>query len=401
MRLALRFARTPPVSMDIIYHHRTRSTDAQRIHILAIIEAFRKLGHRVDEVSLIPAETEVNNPERDAGEAGWKRVARRIPFTYELVQCTYNLIGLLLMFRRLRSSSVDLIYERYSAFNFTGVLSARWFRIPIVIEVNSPFALEQSRDGDIRLRRLAVWSERRICNAADVVVVVSTPLRDILTKLGVAPRKIVVIPNGVDLECFQRRQAGDDFAGRYGIAGKVVIGFVGWFRNWHKLDMLLESYSRSDLLRRSAKIMLVGDGPETSSLQEFVSTHGLGDGVVFTGPLPHNQVPAHVELFDVAVQPAANEYCCPMKIIEYLAMGKPIVAPRQANIRDLVRDGVEAALFEPEDAASLTNALEQLVANPERRVAMAASAQRLVEERGFLWTHNAQQVIDQLGVLTS
>src|SRR5262245_31551372 len=98
--------------MQIIYHHRTRSTDAQRIHVLELVNAFVELGHQVKIVSLVPTERQIDNPARDAGDATWQKVARRLPFAYEAVQLAYNLIGIPLLTRRLLSTSAAFVYER-------------------------------------------------------------------------------------------------------------------------------------------------------------------------------------------------------------------------------------------------------------------------------------------------
>src|SRR5579883_2839492 len=160
--------------MKILYHHRTRSTDAQRIHIQEIVRAFEQLGHEVDLVSLVPIDTAQSDAKRDAGEAGWKTLVRRIPGAYDLVQLGYNLVGVPMLVRRLLGYRADFIYERYSLFNFTGAVAARLFDIPLILEVNSPFALEQERDRDIRFTGFARWSERVVANLASHVIVVST-----------------------------------------------------------------------------------------------------------------------------------------------------------------------------------------------------------------------------------
>jgi glycosyltransferase involved in cell wall biosynthesis len=100
-----------------------------------------------------------------------------------------------------------------------------------------------------------------------------------------------------------------------------------------------------------------------------------------------------VSAIDIAVQPAANEYCCPMKILEYMAVGKPIVAPRQENIQDLLRDEEEAQYFTPGDVDSLAGALKALVEDPERARRMGERVRKTITERGFLWTENAARVV--------
>jgi glycosyltransferase involved in cell wall biosynthesis len=380
--------------MRIVYHHRTRSTDAQRIHILEIIRAFEELGHEVEVVSLIHPETAREDAARDAGEAGWKRLIRRIPWGYEAVQIGYNLVGIPMLIAKLLSRRTDVIYERYSLFNCTGVVAARLFRVPIVLEVNSPFALEQARDGDIRSGRFATWTERVICNAATAVVVVSTPLKRILEGEGIRSGKIVVMTNGVNRERFQGNGSSAELRSRLRLDGKTVIGFVGWFRKWHGLDLLLEAFRRADLGRQGGRLLLIGDGPFMPVLREYVQTHQMQDAVIFTGPLPHEQVPDYLGLVDIAVQPAANEYCCPMKVLEYMGMAKAIVAPRQENIEEIVQDGDQAVLFDRGDVQSMASALSRMLADPKATHAMGQRALATIGEKGYLWTANAAKVIE-------
>src|SRR4051794_15843206 len=183
--------------MKIVYHHRTRATDAQRVHILEIVQAFRKLGHEVLIASLVDTEAP-QDAAKEAPEASWKKLARKIPFAYEAIQLGYNLIGIPLLLTKVISWKPDFIYERYSLFNFTGIAVARLTRKPLILEVNSPFVLEQKADKDIRAVRFAGWTERVICSAATKVIVVTNPLKRIMTGLGVAADRLVVMSNGIN-----------------------------------------------------------------------------------------------------------------------------------------------------------------------------------------------------------
>jgi len=378
--------------MRIVYHHRTRSTDAQRIHIQEIVRAFEDLGHQVEVVSLVPLDAGQHNAERDAGDALWKRLVRKIPFAYELAQLGYNLVGVPMLLRSLLRKRADFLYERYALFNFAGLIAAWLFRIPLILEVNSPFALEQARDREIRALRFAAWTERFLCNHAARVIVVSTPLARLLEQAGVAAGKIEVMVNGVSLDDFQPGAASDELRQRLGIAGRLVIGFVGWFRKWHGLELLLEAFLHSGLGSRGVRLLLLGDGPAMAELREFAAQHQMGESVVFPGPVPHAAVPAYLDLIDVAVQPAANEYCCPMKILEYMALGKPVIAPAQENILELLSKE-EACFFTPRDVASLSAALLTMAGDRERARRMGMAARTAIEERGFLWSENARRVI--------
>jgi glycosyltransferase involved in cell wall biosynthesis len=375
--------------MRIVYHHRTRSTDAQRIHIQEMVRAFEALEHTVQLVSLVPTEAGQNDAQRDAGDAWWKALVRRIPCGYELVQLVYNLIGIPMLFRAVYRAKPDFIYERYSLFNFTGVLVARVCNLPIVLEVNSPFALEQARDKDIRMAKFAQWTERAICNRATRVVVVSTPLARIMESAGVESSKLDVMPNGVNLGNFQPHGGTAELRRSLGIATEVVIGFVGWFRKWHGLELLLEAFDQADL-RGRAKLLMVGDGQAMDDLKAEVDRRDLHKHVVFTGPLPHADVPQYVDLIDIAVQPAANEYCCPMKLLEYMAQAKPIVAPAQENITELLRDCAE--FFTPADVLSFSLALRKLTEDASLAAELGRRGREAIFKRGYLWTSNAQRV---------
>jgi glycosyltransferase involved in cell wall biosynthesis len=344
---------------------------------------------------LVPTDTEKDNAARDAGDAAWQTVVRKIPFAYELVQLGYNLIGMPLLIAKLLTKHTDCIYERYSLFNFTGVLAARLFRKPIALEVNSPFALEQQSDKQIRAFGLARWTERVICNMATKVIVVSTSLREIMIQQGVKPEKLIVMPNSVRTEVFKAGIASPELKASLGIQGRTVIGFVGWFRKWHGLEMLVEAFQKANLPAKNAALLLIGDGSAMEDLRRTVEQYGLAKDVIFTGPLPHADVPQYLDLVDIAVQPAANQYCCPMKIFEYMALGKAIVAPRQVNILDVLREK-EAAFFTADDGEDLGRAMEALVTDTALRRRLGAASSAALRERSYSWTTNARNVMEAL-----
>jgi glycosyltransferase involved in cell wall biosynthesis len=379
--------------MRIVYHHRTRATDAQKVHITEMARAFRELGHSVEIVSLVRTEVERPDVSKEAKPAAWQNLVRRIPLAYEMVQLSYNVIGIPFLFWKVLRTPVDFIYERYSLFNVSGILVARLLNKPIVLEVNSPFALEQYRDGHIRAVRLAHWTEKVICNAASHVIVVTESLRRIMVLNGVRPQQVSVIHNGVNLAHFGVRHDSSALRRHLGLEGKVVVGFVGWFRNWHGLELLVDAIHLGHLRSQGVVLLLVGDGPDMKRIRQQIDRLQVGDVIRLTGALPRSAVPEYVALFDIAVQPAANEYCCPMKLLEYMALAKPVVAPRQPNVQELLHEPDEAVLFPPDDTMALAAALGELVADPVRASSLGRHARSAIESRGFLWIRNAERVI--------
>jgi len=377
--------------MRILYHHRTRAGDAQGIHIRSIIHAFRDLGHEVEVAALTEtdagAQREVKSsaPERSGGELpAW---------LYDLLSLGYNGYGYAMLRRRARHFRPDLIYERYSLNTVCGVLAARHLGVPIILEVNAPLAQEQEQLGRLTFRALARASERWICSNSTRTIAVTGVLKDVLVREGVPSEQVVVMTNGVDHDTFNPAVSGAEVRRKHDLGDRLVIGFVGWFRKWHGLELLLEAYHAARLAERGARLVLVGDGPARPDLDRFVSAHGLGRDVVFTGPVDHLHIPAYVAAMDVAVQPSAPEYACPMKIVEYMAMAKCVVAPDQPNIREILRAGHSGLLFSQGDRRELEHALVQVAEDAEARLALGRAAFETVTSRRFFWKDNATRVL--------
>jgi glycosyltransferase involved in cell wall biosynthesis len=375
--------------MRILYHHRTQSEDAQGIHVQEMVNAFRDLGHQVQMVALVEMD---RKGERKVRGRGWKWLAPMMPvWLYELMSVGYNLYGYGRLSRAIRTHRPDFLYERYALNTFCGVWASRRHRIPHILEVNAPLAYEQERLQRLVFKRFARFLERWICSHSSWTVVVSSVMRKMLIEAGVPDEKLVVMPNGINPVHFRKELSGEAIRERYRLGHGPVIGFVGWFRKWHGLEMLLEIAREARWRDAGVRLLLVGDGPARASLEDFCREYGLESTVVFTGPVERKDIPAHVAAMDITVQPSAPEYSCPMKIFEYMAMGRCIVAPDQANIRECLDDGSTAFLFSPGDAVSLKDVLLRLLNEPELRREMGERAHRAVFERGFLWETNARR----------
>lgn len=381
----------------LLYHHRTLGDGAEGIHIQEMIRAFRDLGHQVVVLSPVGEKTNQASAKRSWGE----RLRRGLPRAFfECLEIAYNLpatANLLLLARRHRPS---FIYERYVTFNAAGAVAARLLGIPLILEVNAPLALERSQQPDetLRFQRLAHFLERWICSHSHRTLVVSTPLRDYLASVGVPAAKLAVVPNGVNLRSFASPPYAGALRERLGFPAEAkVIGFVGVMRPWHGIDMLLDAFAMLDKeASAELRLLLVGDSPIQGELMAQVERLGLTGKVVITGRVRHADIPGHIALFDIAVSPKATFYASPMKIIEYMAMGKAVVAPDMANIRDLIEDGLDGRLFSPGSASSLAAALSGLIADPARTAAIGEAARRKTLER-LNWENNARTVLGWIG----
>ncbi|MEA2563096.1 MAG: hypothetical protein QOH06_4600 [Acidobacteriota bacterium] len=384
--------------MKILYHHRTRAGDAQGIHISEIQRAFRNRGHEVVEVSLVESEAEAKADGGSArGLAGLaSRVAGRLPLpAKEAMEHGYNLVAYRRLSRSIREHRPDFVYERYAANTFAGLMAAKRHGVPFVLEVNSPLAMEKAEHDGLFFKRLTRSIERKLCSDADVTIAVTRVLAGILETEGVPPGKVVVMPNGVRNEFGMN---GDGLAFRRGLGipeDALVAGFVGWFRAWHGLERMIEAASSLRWRDAGIHLVLAGDGPAMPALRKMRADLGLQDRVFLCGSVPRGEIESALASFDVAVQPAVTSYACPMKVIEYMAAGRAIVAPGSDNVRELLTDRETAVLClgGPNPCTEdLRDAVVELARDAELRRRLGDSARRRIFERGYLWQENARRV---------
>ena len=386
--------------MKIVYHHRTRAEDAQGIHIAEIQRAFRELGHEVVEVSLVPSASAGRGTKRRPNPLVrlLSRAAKALPDAgYELLELASNALVVARLRAAVRAAKPDLIYERYSLHNAAGVIAARAAGVPIVLEVNAPLAEERARHGGLAFPRIASRVERAIWTSATAVVTVSTPLADVIETAGVERRRILVLPNAVRREMLRPAAGGARIRELHGFRPEhVVFGFTGWFRPWHGLEHFLEAFADAGLEAEGARVLLVGEGQALPALKEIVARRGLERAVAFTGAVGRDAIGEYVAAFDVALQPHATRYASPMKVFEYLALGKPVVAVSTPALLEVLTDGMDSILFPPRDTSGMIEGVRCLLRDPTLRARMSAAARKTVERRGYFWDENARRTLEHL-----
>ncbi len=393
MEAALALAASPPLrdeapvpQLRILYHHRVVSRDGQSVHVDDMIAALRGLGHEV--AIAAPAVPEGQGAEPPRWIAWLKRAS---PLAlYEVMELGYNLPAFVRLYRAWREFRPDVIYERYNLNLLAGVWLARLTRTPLLLEVNAPLAEERARFGGLGLGWLAREIEASIWERADRVLPVSEVLGTYCTKSGVRRGRIAVIPNAIDPDCYDGIDS--EAAKRaLGLSGRIVLGFSGFMREWHGLDSVVEALAQPDL-PPNVHVLLLGDGPARAAMEQRAAALGVGDRLTFTGIVPREELGRHVAAFDIALQPKAVAYASPLKLFDYMAAGKAIVAPNQANIRELVSHEKSALLFDPQQKNAMLEAILRLAQDTALRRRLGAGARRQIDERGFTWRDNARRV---------
>jgi glycosyltransferase involved in cell wall biosynthesis len=275
---------------------------------------------------------------------------------------------------------------------FVGVLGATLrtlFGVPLVLEVRdlwpeSIVAAGAWTDGPA-LRTVAGLS-RWLYHTADHVVTVGPGYkRGILRASSLGPEDVTVLTNGVDLDRFDpRRTDRAEARRRLGFADhETVVLYLGNHGMCQALHTVVEA---ADRLRahRDLRFVFVGDGAERPHLQEAARSRGLDD-VRFDPPVPRDDVNAYYAAADICLAtlrdtPLFREVI-PSKIYEIMAMGRPVVLSVDGDAREIVVDGGAGLFAEPEDAASLCEAILALKADAALRERLGESGRRLVASR--------------------
>lgn len=373
--------------LKILYHHRTVAKDGQNVHIEEMLKAFRAQGHQVHVVAPY-----VDNPNQSTKTGLLSFMKKFIPaFLYELIELSYSIRAYLKLKSAYDEFQPDIFYERNNLF----LLSGKWLKaktgIPFILEVNAPLADERHNHGHLSLYNFAKSMEAKVWNSADALIPVSQALADIVMQAGVRPELIHVMHNGIDPDKFPGDLSNaPNIQQDLALEGKTILGFTGYVRDWHKLDQVIQVIA-DDNGKHNLHMLVIGDGPDVPPCKMLAEKLSVSDRVSFVGIIGREQVAAYVSLFDIALQPAVTDYASPLKIFEYLALGKAIIAPSQPNICEILTDGKESLLFDPDQEDSFKLKLIELIENKDFRQIASKEAMRTIEEKNFYWTHNADR----------
>ena len=313
----------------------------------------------------------------------------------------------------LQDFAPDLIIARHALLSTAGLELAMLLRCPCVLEVNAPLVEERRRYWGLTLEREAEQIERKVFAGADLLVAVSEGVRSYLLRYDAPRDRVVVLPNGVNLARFHAAIDGTAVRCRYGLECKTVIGFSGSLKPWHGVDLLLRAFASVHAILNDYKpgrnggeagnaglhLLIIGDGPQRELLMRQSSELGVSAAVTFTGPVPHAEIPTHLAALDIAVAPYISSdgfYFSPLKVMEYLAMGRATIAPMLGQLPSLLQGaaGPCGLLYRPDDQHELAAALLRLISDGEMRQQLGARAATQARLR-FSWQTIARQIIER------
>jgi glycosyltransferase involved in cell wall biosynthesis len=382
------------------------------IHVRELSQALTGLGHRVEiiapriggdapddfgvavhELGLGPHDKHLFGLLRD-DPAGGEPAAKEIRSMLYATGLRHTAMPVL---RELRPAA---IYERYALLGTAGSALAHELGVPHILEVNAPLSEEQAIHRGSVFAQTARAIEQTVLSSATHVIAVSEPLKRWMAGIGVAPERVTVASNGVAAERFARGATGAaEVRRRYGLTGQPVIGFVGTLKGWHGTAQLIRAMATIAGQREGTDLphlLIVGDGPERPALESLAREEGIAHLTIFTGTVDHGEMPAHIAAMDIATAPydeRPDHYFSPLKLFEYMASGRAIVAADIGQIGSCIRDGQTGLLYRPGDITSLAERLAYLLDDPASAQALGHAAQRVARERHG-WSANARTVID-------
>lgn len=384
----------------ILYHHRIRADDGQAVHVRELVSALRSLGHTVHECALVPktgptgapAAAEVAQPAPP--RAGfWQRLSlpRR---AVEVLEILYNHKGRAMLRAAARSLRPHFVYERHALHCRAGLDVARELGLPLLLEVNSPMVDEMQKLGSLRFRKRALATERAVLGGADAVLAVTQVLADLLVERGARAERVHVVGNGAVPERYgpAAKAAAAAVRAHWALpAHAFALGFVGYMRPWHRLELVLEAMQQPGL--EDLVLVTMGQGPALAPLLATAARLGLAGRVRALGEVPAALLPSHVLACDGTLIPAINDYASPLKLFDALAAGVVTLAPDQPNLRENVRHGENGLLFRVGDVADLVDQLRRLCSDRAFAARLGAAGRAALERERWTWRGNAERVL--------
>lgn len=398
--------------MNILYYASLKTNDltASHVHVHEVVSNLVKLGHNVVPLRQDGAGTpSAVQPAKHLSPRARMNLSISSLSIYQRLKGEIYILWLLkgeihtclraltLMIRR--RQKLHLIYRRHTLFA-SECLLARLLRVPVVREVNGIIAdeAEIAYGFDRFSLRVIAWIERRSMRRADRLIVVTPEMKELFKReYGIPGQKIAVIENGANTDLFA---PGDSLEARTELRldqHGYYICFVGSLARWQGVEYLLRSMPLILEECPGARTLIVGDGPMKAELVQLAEDLGVSDKAVFTGTVAHARVPLHIAACDICVAPFVRERnersgLSPLKMCEYAACAKPVVASRLPGLEFLEQHRL-GVLAQPEDPQALAAAIITLLKDPELRKKMGQNGREYVVEHRS-WASVAKRVAE-------
>lgn len=267
------------------------------------------------------------------------------------------------------------------------LIAARRAGLPFVYEVRGLWELtaaQRTVTGETSERFEQTRElEIRVAREADAVLAINEALKQELVRRGVPAERISIAPNSVDVDRFKPIPRDDELKEMLGVADRFVLGFIGSIVDYEGLDDAVDCLALLERGGVKSALVIVGGGAAEAAVAARARERGVQDLVVMTGKVRPAAVPQYYSIIDVAVFPrkpsTVTETVSPLKPLEAMAMGVPVVASNVAAQAEMIRDGDTGLLYAKGDTAAFAATVARIANDPLLARELAANGRRFVE----------------------
>jgi len=366
------------------------------IKAIKLFGALEKRGHTVSMHWLVKQNNQSGATEEQKKARGWRSLARKILFTPKYL--LKNIPQLFREIRILKSEKGDVLITRLDAFRISALWAARLYQLPLIVEADGASSYEwlTFNNGPHLWNKALLWCEKVMLSRASGVFTQSNEAKDyFIRQHGIAANKIIVITNGADELSAADEKSLRLLRGTLGIEqGNRVIGFLGSMHHWHGVADVPQLIDKVLAQFDDALFLFVGKGGALEMELRQKLSGKYAKRVIFTGHVDNDKAPDYVRLFTVAIAPYPKIdlfYFSPMKVFEYMAAGKAIIASRIGQITEVLHDDKSAVLYDPGNISELQEKLVDLLRDESRRIKLGENARQIFLQ-GYTWAHKAKEL---------
>ncbi len=299
---------------------------------------------------------------------------------------------------------IDILHERMCLPGGVGAIVSKLLDIPCVLEVNGPVLEEHIALGNIPnhyYRSILKRWRTQILPRFGAFYTQTHSLKKIIVGWGIDEKKVYVIPNGVDINRFNPSLNGEEILDKYQLTGKNIITFIGSYREWHGIDLLIRAIPNILTKYPNTKVMIIGSGPEQNKIEDRITELNLNNDVIILGAIPYQDIPECIACATICVAPFQPDmlgttqqfgfYFSPLKLFEYMACGKPIITTAVGEICNLLEDKKDAILISP-DENNVAQAVITLLGDQSMRERLGRAAREKVAR--YTWENTTKGVLD-------
>ena len=369
-------------------------------HMRGMVNGFREEGHTVEILVLgNKPQSADSSTQTNSFKSTLKKLLPKILWRTlkEIQQIRFDKHAAQELQQAVQSFNPDIVYERSAWMSNGSVEVLKSFNIKHIVEINAPFEeeVEEFEKASSFIAHVGKKKLKNLLQSAELVAPITTSLEKYLIEnYDVDKKKCLVVANAIDQREIQITNSRvEEIRNSFNLTTKKVIGFVGSIFPYHGVDRLINGVSI--LKNTDSVILIVGDGYLIPELKKLASELGISSRVHFTGSVTKEDIYNYISAMDIVTLPNTEWYCSPVKLFEYGALGKRIIAVNEAGVADIMSNE-DGELFENNDNA-FQEALIKAVSDFDIMEEKAKGFQQKIVKH-HTWKSNAAAILLEINM---